>query len=363
MAENYLQSYSSGTVLFSRGDASSSLYFLLEGTILASGEEESVELGMGAVLGELAFFKKTAHFYTAICATDVKVLEIRDDNLEGIFRKQPRLALSLIRELAQAVPSAAEKPIFFQGVEKKSADSALCLEHILPEGHPILKERVSAAHEEYLFRKKTACPICGTEFSGARTRHSRLQAVEHLPDFRIIYRDFDPNLYYIWVCPHCLFAYPERQYNKIPRRALKRGKSYFEKNPPGESFVFDGLRTMHQVIVSYYLAARSFEILGANDTQWANLWLRLVWIYEDLKQKSLMREAAKKSLHYFQEAMSKTVRSAAGDQQLYIIMAELSLRLGEESKAYRNLHRAATLEGGNPRYKHMAADRIQDLRR
>ncbi len=143
-----------------------------------------------------------------------------------------------------------------------------------------------------------------------------------------------------------MFAYPERQYKKIRRTAIQRGRQYLEESPPAAfSFAFDGQRTVQQVITSYYLAMRTFEVVGASPEQWANLWLRLVWIYEDLKEEQLALEAAEKARNYFAEAMSTTARSAAGDQQLYILLGELELRLGRGGEAFRNFHTAATMRG------------------
>lgn len=359
-----MQSYAGGTVLFAPGDSASSFYFLLEGTVIATRAQEQIQLGAGAILGELAFFKKSPHFYGAICATEVKALQLNGANMNTIFRKQPRLAGSLLRELALSVPDEGVNPFFFfQGIEEKVPEEKPSWKDILPEDHPLFPERAPAAHNDYLFTVEVTCPICGTQFAGTRTRVSRLRAEEHHPDFRITYQDFDPNLYYVWVCPRCLFAYPQRQYSKISQGARGRGKSHFQKNPPPESFAFEAQRTLHQVFISYYLAVRTFEIVGAAPEQWANLWLRLVWLYEDLGEKDLLEKAAAKASHYFEEAMSKTARSAAGDQQIYIIMGELNLRLGQDGEAFRNFHRAATMRTGDPRYQRMAADRIQDLRR
>lgn len=363
MAIDHVQAHPRGTVLFSPGEMAASVYFVLEGNVLVSRSAENVELGAGAILGEVAFFKEKEHFYKAVCLTDVKVLQLTEKNLENIFRKQPRLAYYLLRELAWVVPSDLEKMEFFQGVLDKPEDDATSLDRVLPEGHPVFSERASMAHNDFLFTTEVTCPICKTSFLGIRMRTSRLRVREHRPDFRTIYEDFDANLYYIWVCPHCLFAYPERQYDRIPRGSINRGKTYWQENPSTDTFVFDGQRTFHQVILSYYLALRTFEIVEATPEQWANLWLRLVWLYEDLGEEDLMQEAAENALGYFEKAMSQTSRSVAGDQQLYIIMGELSLRLGKEGKSFRYFHGAATMRAGDPRFRRMAADRIQDLRK
>lgn len=361
MAANPLQAFDRGKVLFAPGEQASAVYLILDGTVIASQDEKGVSLGPGAILGDVAFFQEQEHFYAAVCATDVKAMEMTKANIKDVFEKQPLIACSLLRELAMAVPKAGEM-YFEQGVERLDRELAPSGDDLLPEGHPVFTDRVPASHNELLFATDVTCPICQTQFSAMRTRISRLQAAEHRPDFRAVYRNFEPNFYYVWVCPNCLFAYPERQYGRIPQSAIRRGQAYLEENPPRSSFVFDGQRTLDQVITSYYLALQTFEIVRATPEQWANLWLRLMWIYEDLGEKALMIKAAEEASKHFAESMSTTSRSAAGDQQLYIIMGELDLRLGKGGEAFRNFHGAATMTGGDPRYKRMASDRIQDLR-
>ncbi len=361
LATNFVQAYDKGTVLFVPGDLAAAVYFILDGTIIATQADLQALLGVGGILGDVAFFQEIPHSYAAVCATDVKVLEINRKNITGVLANQPRIACSLLQELALKIKDG-EQMKFFQGVQAEEKQRADSLSDLLPEGHPNFDMRVPVEYSDYLFSTEVTCPVCDTGFSGLRMRTTRLQVERHDPDFRAVYRNFEPNFYYIWVCPQCLFAYPERQYKKIRRTAIQRGQQHLQKNPAAFSFAFDGQRTVQQVIISYYLAMRTFEVVGASLEQWANLWLRLVWIYEDLQEEQLALAAAEKARDYFAEAMSTTARSAAGDQQLYILLGELELRLGRSAEAFRNFHTAATMQGGDPRNKRMAFDRIQDLR-
>lgn len=358
MAVNQVQSYSRGTILFSPGDAALAVYVVLEGTIVASKGDEQVALGAGGIIGDVAFFTEGTHTYHAICATEVKTLTITKDNGSQVLSSQPRIALSLLCELAHK--AKADELVFFQGIEEKPVTQVD--RGILPAGHPIFEERVSPEYNAFLFSTDVECPICQTRFTGARTRTSRLQLEEQRADLRTIYRRFEPNFFYIWVCPKCLFAYPERQYNRLSQTAIAKGRGAWQENTSTNSFAFDTPRTIDQVITSYYLAMASFERVGATLEQWANLWLRLVWIYEDLGQDELARNAAEQAQKYFSEAMSTKSRSSAGDQALYLVLGELALRLGERADAFKNFRAATTMSGGDPRYKRMAADRIQDLR-
>lgn len=358
MAVNHIQSYPRGTILFSPGDTATSVYVVLEGTVAASQGDRQENLGPGGILGDVAFFTESPHTYHAICATDVTVLNITMENGGKVLASRPRIALSLLAELARKVKS--DEMVFFQGREQRT--EAQRDEGVLPEGHPVFAERIPVEFNEFLFSTEADCPICQTRFTALRTRVSRLQLQEQRTDLRNIYRRFEPNYFYIWVCPNCRFAYPERQFNRLSQKAAAKGREAWQQNPPSDSFIFDLPRTIHQVITSYYLAMASFETVGASLEQWANLWLRLVWIYEDLEQEELMLNAAEKAKGYFAEALSTTSRSPAGDQAIYLILGELALRLGDTTEAFNNFRAATTMMGGDPRYKRMAADRIQDMR-
>jgi uncharacterized protein (DUF2225 family) len=355
---NQVQSYPRGTILFAPGDIAEAVYVLLEGTIVASQGAKQITLGAGGILGDVAFFADRPHSYHAICATNVRTLNITKHHGAQVLSSQPRVALSMLSELAQKVQN--KEMAFFQGLQQKEATPAQ--PGILPEGHPEYHEPLPIEYGEYLFSVDVDCPICQTRFTGTRIRTSRLQLEVQKTDLRTIYRNFEPNYFYIWVCPKCLFAYPERQYTKLSQSGITKGREAWKESPPEQSFAFDVPRTMHQVITSYYLAMLSFEQVGASLEQWANLWLRLVWIYEDLGEKELSLDAAAQAQQYFSEAMSTKSRSSSGDQALYLILGELALRLRDTRGAFTNFRAASTMTGGDPRYKRMAADCIADLR-
>ena len=121
-------------------------------------------------------------------------------------------------------------------------------------------------------------------------------------------------------------------------------------------------RTIHEAFISYYLAMRPYEEIGASSDQRGNLWLRLVWFYEDIGARELALQDAEQGRMYFAETESSPARSAAGEPGLNLLLGELDLRLGHQGEAFRNFHAAATMRGGAPRLKRMASDRIQDLR-
>ncbi len=362
VAVNHIQSFTKGTVLFAEGTPADAVYFIAAGKALVIRGEQQISLGPGAFLGAVAFFQESRYTYTAVCSTELKALTITKENSREVVSRQPAVALALLRELAMQVPETGE-PVFIQGrQETAAAAEASTTDALLPEGHPVFPGTVPVEYGDLVFPVEVECPACQTKFTGMRIRTSRLQLAEQRPDFRNVYRNFEPNYYYIWVCPKCLFAYPERQYNRVSDLAVRRWQSATAARPPQATFEFSVPRTIHEAIVSYFLAMKTYEVIGAAPDLWANLWLRMLWIYEDLEEEELARKAAEKARLYFAESLATTARSAGGDQRLYMILGELDLRLGNRGEAYRNFHAAATMTAGDPRLKKVASDRILDLR-
>lgn len=361
MAANSIQTFSKGTVLFSAGDTATAVYLILDGKALAIKEDQQAALGPGGFLGALAFFQEGRYAYTALCSTELKALVITRETSRDIVARQPGIALALLKELAQQIPES-QGLVFFQGRQEEERAAAGGAASLLPEGHPVFAGSVPVEYSELVFPVDAECPACGTKFSGMRVRTSRLQLDEQRPDFRNVYRNFEPNYFYLWVCPKCLFTYPERLYSRLSETAVRKWRGHIEANRPQGGFEFSVPRTFQEAITAYYLAMKTYEVLGAAPDLWANLWLRLTWIYEDLGAAELARAAAEKAKEYFTQSMATTARSAAGDQQLYMILGELDLRLGNKGEAYRNFHAAATMTTGDPRLKRVASDRIQDMR-
>ena len=94
-----------GDVLFTRGQASSSLYSLTSGVVKittngADGHEQIVGLGVpGKLLFGLQSIDQDRHEYTAVAATDGNTCKIRHRALLRALREEPEISLRLISAL------------------------------------------------------------------------------------------------------------------------------------------------------------------------------------------------------------------------------------------------------------------------
>lgn len=344
-----------GTLLYAKGQPADAMYFIVQGTVEITGEQTEL-VGRGALLGALDFLNQLTRSQSARCITDTDLLVITKNNIISLFQTQPRFGYAVLKAVAaEAVGSEQAK------AEPEPAKlQPLTLEQVLPAGHPQFEITAPSEFDNYTFYTNAVCPVCAAEFPAVRLWESRLITKRVAPDFRVLYENMEPLWYYIWVCPSCSYAYPHKQFNKLSHvRALKLRNS---KDAGNCSFTFSPRRTLDEVFLSYYLTLNTFNLVEAAPHLFGNLWMRLVWLYEDCDQPEWAADAAEKALQYFQESLVSGRWSDAGDQRLYIIMAELHLRLNQKEEALRCYMEAANLRQGNARYCRLAADRIQDLR-
>ena len=348
---------SAGTQLFAQGQVPEAMYFVLQGTVeIANGHTDF--LGQGALVGAVAYLNQIPSRYRVRCVTDADLFKLTETNMITLFRKHPQIGYKILQSVAAEVVGEEHKAETAE-IEEKPIPTDLA--QVLPPDHPQFAEVAPETFDSFLLHTEAVCPLCKTKFPGARVRDSRLVTARVNPDFRIMYESMEPLWYYIWVCPQCAYAHPYKQFTKISRKHLTR----LEKATGGAKpiqFQFSPRRSLNEVFIAYYLALNTFNLINAAPEQFGNLWMRLVWLYEDANAKEWVEYAAQHALKYFEEAMLTGDRGEAGDQKLYILIAELHQRLSDREAALRCLLEAVNLRYGSEGYRKLAADRIHDLR-
>lgn len=107
-----------GTMLFREGEREGRCYILLEGEVeiikaLGSGDERLLAVrGPGSTLGEMSLFSKE-HVRTASvrAKTRLKVLEMRQEDLDSLLHRQPGLAYELVRTLSKRLEESEDHTI------------------------------------------------------------------------------------------------------------------------------------------------------------------------------------------------------------------------------------------------------------
>jgi CRP-like cAMP-binding protein len=91
-----------GHVLVQPNLPGAGLFVIEEGTVTVEVSGRSLELGPGEFFGDLALLTEEATHSARVCAaTPLKCLAIRRDDFDALLEDQPRLAVSMLRTVAQ----------------------------------------------------------------------------------------------------------------------------------------------------------------------------------------------------------------------------------------------------------------------
>lgn len=187
---------------------------------------------------------------------------------------------------------------------------------------------------ELLYEKEETCALCGEKFKVTKVRKSACPVVRRDPDFCVYYQNENPNLYDIWVCPHCGYAAPESSWNDLLEAQRKLLRDWLPSQPKLPDL--SGRRTPEMAIAAYDRAIACAVAKRGRDSQIAGLYLKASWVYRvsgvnDPREAEYVRKAAE---HY--EKAYQTEPTPIGtmtDATLRYLIGELLRRCGRYKEA------------------------------
>ena len=119
--------FQEGHKIISEGEAGDAAYLIVEGTVArvaGPGADESVELGVGTLIGEMAMLVETTHSSTVVCRGPDRALKITRRMLHEQMRNDPELAEQIVDRLAGRLNRLAQE------LRKIDSTFAQSLQHI-----------------------------------------------------------------------------------------------------------------------------------------------------------------------------------------------------------------------------------------
>ncbi|MGM0410930.1 MAG: DUF2225 domain-containing protein, partial [Bacillota bacterium] len=311
-----------GENLFNYKTPAKNIYFILNGKINlfikdGNGEEKQVAcLNSGDILGEKALLDSTKHGSKATVEEDVNLLEFSPANFKKVMAKQISFSEKVVLNLAKRIqvlqnPDSLKtknskelsKEIEKEKLKNKDIDE---IDYFYLEGHSIYSKKAEEKFEHYLYSKEIECPVCSTKFEVKKIRNSRLKLKKIREDLRPIYKDFEPHWYKVWTCPNCFYTAPKKSFFDLRKKEKKKIKGNFKdkiKEILGEDYKpsYSDLRTINEVFDAYYLAIKLLDFIKGNKNDYAYLWLRISWLYEEIEENRLADKASKKAMEHLSE--------------------------------------------------------------
>jgi CRP-like cAMP-binding protein len=105
------ETYTAGELIFRQGDLGTEMYIIQDGQVeivkhIAGESHVLSRLDKGDFFGEMAILENVARSADAIAASDVKVLAINGSRFDEMLRKNPEVAVRIIRKYSQRLREA-----------------------------------------------------------------------------------------------------------------------------------------------------------------------------------------------------------------------------------------------------------------
>ncbi len=186
------------------------------------------------------------------------------------------------------------------------------------------------------YDKSYTCPQCGTDYTSKQLRSRFVRTEARDADFCIWYKDleYDPDLYYIHICPDCGFAGGELSKDNLKEEAqIVFRKEVTAKWGQGDSY--SHIRTFKKAAETYKLAIFTGKLTRQSNQMLGGLCLRAAWLYRKNGDQPNEKRFLNMALTYYLESDRTGDFTASGmsEMRLHYLIGELYRRLDESRKA------------------------------
>ncbi len=367
------------SILFKEGDTATDFFAIVSGSVLLTQGNQVVSAP--TTIGFEDVLRNGNYSCTAIAATDISFIKVDASKQKNYLKLCPDQALDIIKralglenkEAGVAQPVSANTPVV-SAVQKTTDEiqskqdrlAAASMVFNIPSQHRLYSDTVKVITDaKFLHLNEHVCPVCNTKFSEKNVLFSLLRTVKTNLDLRVQYMDFEPLWYGVMVCPNCKYANNEKGFANVGTFEAKNILSRLNDAGVAQiNEIYTEQHSIDDVFIAFYDALFCTESIGENSITKATLWLNLVWLYEDVGDSTMVAIASQKALECYNYIFNETrhFETPEEEQQIYMIMAELNLRIGNKEQALIFLTEGFKGNSNNRLYKEKCRRRYEELR-
>ncbi len=200
--------------------------------------------------------------------------------------------------------------------------------------------------------KDLTCRLCDKQFSSLAVRKSKQAVISAEGDFQQVYERETPYFYYVFVCPHCGYAYLESFKEEPPL--------YMRESLKPLPDIFSGQRDPATAEQAFKRALECATEQNEEDAVLASLYLQMAWIArlqgDEEKEKTNMEQALAHYIKVYEMSEQEDISKV-----MYLI-GELSRRLGKEKEAVQWFSRVINDKKSSPAMRNRARKAWQTAR-
>ncbi len=179
------------------------------------------------------------------------------------------------------------------------------------------------------------CPICGKVFHSVRVFSDAIKIKERDSDLKPTYDGVNVMLFQPVTCPECFYTAFENDFEiSFSQRQKEMLVKLCEKLKSMLSINLSKDRNLKDGVSIFTITAAVYTILEKH-LRAAEAYLKLAWIFRDLKNHDEEAKALSSALKHFMESYTK--EELSNDQQVMVLfyLGELNARLSNKKEAVR----------------------------
>ncbi|RNC28913.1 MAG: hypothetical protein AWM53_01100 [Candidatus Dichloromethanomonas elyunquensis] len=190
---------------------------------------------------------------------------------------------------------------------------------------------------EPLYDKKAKCIYCQNTFTTKKIRSRFVKPLKIEQDFGPLFKEGEENnplLYYVTVCSECGFSFTEDFSHHISEASRKKvQKEITEKMDKVTDFW--GKRNVNQAVRAYKLAIYSAQLVLEKHIVFANLCLRLAWLYRGIGNQQEEKRFLELAVSEFEKSYIHTdfKTETTPEVSILYLIGEINRRLGNYNEA------------------------------
>ncbi len=361
-----------GHVLCDKGAKADKFFALVGGKVTADNSETGAIAAPATLC--LPDMASGAYVATVVATSQARLIELGAEDISDFIRLCPNQALEVFEmQFAGIIPKKAPEPTpnaqpeVMQEPAGDTQKQDLAKQYWgMPKNARLYGDAVTVVNDcQYLHESEHTCPVCKNKFSAKNVLYSRLRTESYMLDMRVIYKDFDPLWFNIMSCNQCGYTNQQKDFAEITGRQAQRLAEYLSQ-PPWTAIapIFQANRDIDSILLAHYAAYHINKQLPDNELTCAKLLLNTLWLYEDVQDTEQAHIVATQALKEYEYINEKTsiVSSPEAEQQLFMILAELYIRLKNKDAALRMLSDAIRCDSNNRVYKERCRRRFEDIK-
>lgn len=356
--------YAQGTVLNDSSDPQMHIILQGEAGIIASrpsGHHLTGRLGPGDFFGEASLFLETEDADSLIALSDIIAISVSQKTVNDFFRDEPAIAFEICKALCKRLTDGDKAdPAEVSAAKDISVQSSNFT--LFPPEHGRYTLPIDNTDREHLLERTIKCPVCEQSFNCLYVRPSKLIVESTDDDMRQRYKGIEPLYYDVITCPHCFYSALSDMFN-TPKKTSPAFHDELQAIKQSCGINFSADICTESVFASYYLALMCApQFFPKHQLVTAKLLLKLSRVYQDCADSQLETSIAQQALDTYMYIYQNLEIPVEQEQQLCIIIAELSAKLGNNRQAKDFFFKVKIDRNAPPLLRRQAENRLFDLR-